>query len=176
MVAELLVLRLVHTLAAATLVGAIIFNYFIVRPALRFIPAAPAVVVAQRVGVGFTYLGWISLGLLAVSGVLRLALDGRLWAMLSPAFVGSGSGRLVLLMIGAWAITVIGSAAMTFLLQPVLLHRLTIRSNPDLLAVERRRDAQVRASEWLDRLQVLNLVSALMAVFAGTAVAFGGVF
>lgn len=176
MATELLILRLIHTLSAAALIGAIVFNFFIVRPALRFIPAAPAVVVAQRVGIGFTYLGWISLGLLALSGFLRLLVDGRLGEILTEQFLGSGSGQSVILMIASWAVTVISAGVMTLLLQPRLLRKLTVRSNPDLAAVEKRRSVQVRASAWLDRLQVVNLVFTVLAASAGIAAAFGGFF
>jgi hypothetical protein len=44
----LFTLRLIYIFSAAFLMGSAIFNYFLLRPALRLIPPAHAVVVAQR--------------------------------------------------------------------------------------------------------------------------------
>ena len=80
----LLTLRLIHIFSAAFLVGAGIFNYFLLRPTLRLIPPAHAVVVAQRVGTLFTYLGWTALVLLFLSGLSRLYMLGALNILTDP--------------------------------------------------------------------------------------------
>ena len=74
----LFTLRLIYIFSAAFLVGSAIFNYFLLRPALRLIPPAHAGVVAQRVGTLFTYLGWAALVLLFLRGLSRLYMLGAL--------------------------------------------------------------------------------------------------
>ena len=74
----MLIVREVHVLSAIILVGAIVFNYGFLRPALNKIPPAHAVVVNQRVGTIFTIIGLTCLGLLLASGITRLLLVGML--------------------------------------------------------------------------------------------------
>lgn len=171
-----LLLRTLHILAAATLIGAVIFNYFLLRPALRFIPPAPAVVIGQRVGTAFTWLGWITLVILGITGGLRLFLQDRFWTLFTPWIYSSNAGWALLVMVLAWLVTVSSAAWMTFLLRPVLMSKLTVQSNPDLAAVERRRAAQMASSLWLDRLQLVNVVFTILAALAGSSVTYGGWF
>lgn len=169
----LLTLRVIHILAAGVLVGSVIFSYFLLRPALRLIPPAHAVVVAQRVGTLFTYLGWAALGLLFLSGLLRLA---------DPLVVfrfhlyTSSYGRSLAMMILFWFLTVVSSTIMTFVLRPKLMKKLSVSSNPTLADVEKRRASQIAASSWMDRLQFANAVTSTLALIAGASIAFGGLF
>lgn len=174
----ILVLRILHILAAAVLVGGAFFNYFLVRPALRLIPPAHAVVIGQRVGNYFTYLGWVTLIVLGITGGLRLYfnLQENFLRVFTLEYYASGSGRAILLMVLAWLVTVISAGIMTFALRPVLMSKLTVQSNPDLAAVERRRAAQMASSLWLDRLQLLNVISTTIAALGGASVLYGGLF
>lgn len=176
MLALLLVLRLIHIFAAATLVGSVIFNYFLLRPALRLIPPAHAVVIAQRVGSLFTYTGWTALVLLFLSGLLQLYYTGRLWLLISLDLYTHGPGRSLALMLLFWLITVTSSSIMTFGLRPKLMKKLTVSSNPTLADVEKRRADQISASAWLDRWQLVNLITSTLALIAGASIAFGGLF
>ena len=132
-------LRIIHIFAAAVWVGSVIFNFYLLRPALRLIPAAHAVVIAQRVGTLFTYTGWTALGLLVFSGVLRLHYNEDL-------------------------------------AQIFTLELYTASSNPKLADVEKRRITQVEASLWLDRLNLINVITSTLALIAGASAVFGGLF
>lgn len=172
----LLTFRVIHILAAAILVGSAIFNYFLVRPALRLIPPAHAVVMAQRIGTSLTVLGWAVLFLLPASGFLRLYMLGGLGALLTTELYGSGYGRSLALMILFWFLTLINSAVMTFLLRPVLMKKLSVESNPRLSDVEKRRLAQAGASTWMERLQLAAVISSTLALIAGASMLSGGLF
>lgn len=172
----LFILRVIHDFAAATLVGSVIFNYFLLRPALRLIPPAHAVVVAQRVGTVFTYTGWASLILLFLSGLLRLYYTGRLGFIFTLDLYAHAPGRSLALMIFFWFVTVLSSTIMTFTLRPKLMKKLIISANPTLADVEKRRATQIAASAWLDRLQLSNVITAIIAMLAGVAIAYGGLF
>ncbi|MBI4523592.1 MAG: hypothetical protein HY695_07255 [Deltaproteobacteria bacterium] len=172
----LFILRIVHDLAAAILVGSVIFSYFLLRPALRLIPPAHAVVVAQRVGNLFTYTGWTALVLLFLSGLLRLYYTGRLGFIFTLGLFAHGPGRSLAIMILFWFFTVVSSTAMTFVLRPKLMKKLTISANPTLADVEKRRATQMTASTWLDRLQLSNVITSTLALIAGAAIAHGGLF
>lgn len=172
----LLILRIFHVLAACALVGSVAFHYLILRRAFGLIPPAYAVVIGQRVGTEFNYLGWAALGTLGATGVARTLIDGRLFQLLTPEFYGGGANRSLALMIVGWAVSVAAAAAMTILLRPVLMGKLPWRSEPDLAAVVKRRDAQTTASLWMGRLQVVTLAFSTLAVVAGASVMYGGLF
>jgi hypothetical protein len=65
---------------------------------------------------------------------------------------------------------------MTFALRPKLMKKLIVSSNPTLADVEKRRQDQMAASTWLDRLQFLNLITSTLALIAGASIALGGLF
>ncbi len=176
MLTLLFILRLIHVLAAATLVGSVIFNYFLLRPTLRLIPPAHAVVIAQRVGSLFTYTGWGALIVLFLSGLLRLYFTGRLWLLVSLDLYLHAPGRSLALMVIFALLTVASSSYMTFALRPKLMKKLIVSSNPTLADVEKRRQDQMTASAWLDRLQLLNLITSTLAAIAGASIAVGGLF
>lgn len=176
MATELLVLRVLHVLGAAALIGAVLFNYLIVRPSLRLIPPAHAVVIGQSVGTGFMYLGWVALLVLGLSGTLRMLIDERFWHLLDPLFYASGSGRAIGIMVLSWIVTLVSAAVMTWILRPVLMSKLSPKASPDLAAVERRRAAQMAANQQLERLQIINAVFATLAAVAGASVSYGGLF
>jgi len=170
------ILRLIHILAAATLVGSVIFNYFLLRPTLRLIPPAHAVVIAQRVGSLFTYTGWAALILLFLSGLLRLYFTGRLWLLVSLDLYAHAPGGSLAFMLLFWLLTVASSAYMTYALRPKLMKKLSVSSNPTLADVEKRRQDQMAASAWLERLQLLNFITSTIAAIAGASIAAGGLF
>ena len=176
MVPVLIILRILHILAAAGLVGSVIFNYFIVRRAFSLIPPAHAVVIGQRIGTEFNYLGWTSMAVLGITGVLRMALDGRLPRIITAQFYAAGSGRAIGLMIISWLVSVASAAAMTAFLRPVLMSKLKAESNPSLADVEKRRTAQLAANQWMGRLQVVSLVFGILAVIGGASAMYGGLF
>ena len=172
----LLTIRLIHIFSAGVLVGSVIFNYFLLRPALRLIPPAHAVVIAQRVGTLFTYTGWSALVLLFLSGLTRLYLTGDLGILISRELFIHGHGRSLALMILSWLTAVVSSSIMTFTLRPRLMRKLLVGSNPTLADVEKRRTTQMESSVWLDRLQLLNVITSISAMIAGASIMYGGLF
>lgn len=172
----LMTLRLIHILAAAALVGSVVFNYVILRPALLLIPPPQAVVIAQRTGTAFAILGWVTLGLLVLSGALRLHLQGMLAALFTPDFYTTAYGRALGLMVFFWLVTLVNSSIMVFILRPTLLRKLPVEPNPGLSDVVKRQAAQAVASKWLGRLQLATVIAAMLALVAGGSVMFGGLF
>ncbi|MFQ5851427.1 MAG: hypothetical protein ACE5JU_12660 [Candidatus Binatia bacterium] len=172
----LLILRIIHVLSAAVLVGFTLFSYFVLRPVLQLIPPAHAVVVAQRVGTLFTYTGWTALGLLFLSGVLRLYYAGDLVVIFSLDLYAHGHGRSLAIMILSWFVTVATSSIMTFVLRPRVMKKLAVNSNPSLADVEKRRTAQIAASTWLERLQLVIVIFSTLALIAGVSIMYGGLF
>jgi len=65
---------------------------------------------------------------------------------------------------------------MTITLRPTLVRKLDPTANPTLSDVEARRTAQLLASGWLDRLQLVNLAGSTLALLAGASTMFGGFF
>jgi uncharacterized membrane protein len=169
-------LRIIHIFAAAVWVGSVIFNFYLLRPALRLIPAAHAVVIAQRVGTLFTYTGWTALGLLVFSGVLRLHYNEDLAQIFTLELYTTSYGRALGMMIFFWFLTVVDVAIISFVLRPRLIKKLSASSNPKLADVEKRRITQVEASLWLDRLNLINVITSTLALIAGASAVFGGLF
>jgi uncharacterized membrane protein len=172
----LFTLRLIHDVAAAFWIGSVIFNYCLLRPTLLLIPAAHAVVVSQRVGTIFLYTGWTALSLLVLSGLLRLYLMGDLGVLVSAELFAYGHGRALALMIIAWLITVTNVAIISFVLRPRLIQKLAVSSNPSFADVEKRRAAQLTAYQWLERVNLINVAVATIAVMAGASISEGGLF
>ncbi|MFQ5684011.1 MAG: hypothetical protein ACE5HC_12145 [Candidatus Binatia bacterium] len=176
LVALLSTLRIIHILAAAVWVGSVFFNYFLLRPALLRIPVPHAVVVAQRVGTIFLYTGWTALGLLFASGALRLYYADQIPLIFTLGFYAYGQGRSIAVMILAWFITVVDVAIISFVLRPRLIQKLSVSSNPRHADVEKRRAAQIAASEWLERLNLINVITSTLALIAGASIMYGGLF
>ncbi len=171
-----LTLRIIHIFAAAILVGSVIFNYYFLRPALTLIPPAHAVVVAQRVGTVFTYLGWVALALLVFSGALRLHYNEDLAQIFTLELYTTSYGRALGMMIFFWFLTVVNSTIMTFVLRPKLMKKLSVTANPSLADVERRRATQIAASLWVDRLQLIIVFTSTLALITGASAVHGGLF
>jgi uncharacterized membrane protein len=172
----LLILRLIHILAASYLIGSSVYGYYLLRPALRQIPPAHSVVIAQRVGTLFTYTGWTAIALLFLSGILRVYFSGRLAFLFTLDLYAYGPGRSLALMIFSWFVSAVSSSIMTFALRPRLLRKLMVSSNPTLADVEKRRTTQIASSKWLERLQLVNLIAWTLAAIAGGSIPFGGLF
>jgi len=150
----LLTLRLIHISSAAFSVGAATFNYFPLRPALRLIQPAHVVVVAQRVGTLFTYLGWTVLVLLFLSGLSRLYMLGALSILTDLELYTTSYGRSLGFMILFWFLTVLSSTYITFVLRPKLMNKLSVSANPTLA----------------------NVITAILALISGTSLLHNGLF
>ncbi len=176
MLTLLMILRAIHVLSASYLLGSSVYGYYLLRPSLTLIPPAHSVVIAQRVGTLFTYTGWTALGLVFLSGLLRLYLMGRLWLLFTLDLYTHAPGRALALMILSWLVSVVSSSIMTFGLRPRLMRKLMVSANPTLADVEKRRITQISSSTWLERFQLANLVAWTLAAIAGASISFGGLF
>ncbi|MBI4289063.1 MAG: hypothetical protein HY671_11635 [Chloroflexi bacterium] len=168
------IVREVHVLSAIILVGAIVFNYTFVTPELNKIPAAYPVVVIQKVGTVFTWVGLTTLGLLLATDLTRLFLVG-LWAyLMDPFFYPDRYGRWLAVMLVGWTAVLAGSLIMTFMLRPKLTHKLPFGPNPTPADVDRRRPARIAVSNLLDKLQPINLIFGVLVAVAGAPLIIGG--
>jgi hypothetical protein len=79
-------------------------------------------------------------------------------------------------MILFWFLTVASSVYMTFVLRPRLMNKLSVSANPTLADVERRRAAQMSSSTLLDRFQLANIITAILALISGTSLLHNGLF
>lgn len=120
----LALVKVIHLLAVMALVGGTFFNYTLVRPAQKAIPPPQAAVIATKVGRWFTWLVWIAIPTILLSGLLRLILMGRWNELFSLGFYVSQYGRWLLLGVVFWAAMVVSASVITFYLNPALTRKL----------------------------------------------------
>lgn len=172
----LMLLRIVHVMAAVLFVGAAIFTSFLVRPTLRLVPPASAAVIAHRLGTWFAVLGWVILIVLPLTGVGRLYLQGMLGALISWDFYTTGYGRGLAIMIVSWLATSVTWALMTLMLRQEVMTAAPVTSNPGPAAIGTRRGEGLVSSARIERLQLAAVISSTIALIAGSSVLFGGLF
>jgi uncharacterized membrane protein len=164
-------LHALHLVAVAIYAGGGFMLHGPLRRALRMIPPGQASIVGSRVGRDFTYLSWMSLVLLGLTGYWMAFRYGwgdvsapfTLW--INPLALQTSKGMAMLVMALAWLIIVISAAIITFVLRP----RLSLRVTSDATAEAANRAVATisRADRWLDILALTNFVLATVAVLAG---------
>jgi uncharacterized membrane protein len=167
-----MVLRVVHTFAAAFLVGAVIFYYFLVRPSLRLIPPAHGAVITRRLATLTVYLSWTGLALLIVSGLLRLYLREELAVFLSPELFTQSHYRALALMSVAWLLLVV----ITFFMMLVLRTRLAGTSSLAVPPGDKQNTTHAQGVRQLDLLYRLAVIASCLALLAGFSMIEGGLF
>src|SRR3954451_1956378 len=106
---------IVHIYSAIVLVGSMFFNAFILGPALRRIPPAQAATVGDKIGAGLRISGPASLGLLVVTGLLRLNYMKLLGKMFTWSFMTTMYGSRIWLMFVSWfVLTVPGTVSLAW--------------------------------------------------------------
>ena len=164
-------LHALHLVAVAIYAGGGLMLHGPLRRALRMIPPGQASIVGSRVGRDFTYLSWMSLVLLGLTGYWMAFRYG--WADVSalstlwinPLALQTSKGVAMLVMALAWLIIVISASIITFVLRPRLSLRVT--SDATVEAANRAMAMISRADRWLDILALTNFVLATVAVLAG---------
>jgi uncharacterized membrane protein len=164
-------LHALHLLAVAAYAGGSFMLHGPLRRALRMIPPGQASIVGSRVGRDFTYLSWVSLILLGVTGYWMafrygwadVSSPGTLW--INSVTLQTAKGVAMLVMALAWWIIVVSAAIITFVLRPRLSLRLT--SDATAEAANRAVAAISRADRWLDVLAITNFALATVALMAG---------
>ena len=164
-------LHALHLLAVAVYAGGGFMLHGPLRRALRMIPPGQASIVGSRVGRDFTYLSWVSLILLGLTGYWMafrygwadVSAPSTLW--INPLALQTPKGMAMLVMAFAWLIIVISASIITFVLRPRLSLRVT--SDATTEAANRTVATISRADRWLDILALTSFVLATVAVLAG---------
>ena len=158
-----------HILAAAVWIGGMVFLALVLVPVVRrpeYRDHASRLV--QHTGTRFRWVGWVCLGILAVSGFVNLDFRGIGWAALTHAgFWLSPFGRILGIKLLVVAVILGLSAWHDFGVGP----RATTAWARDPASAEAARLR--RLASWFGR---LNLVLALVTVGLAVALVRGGLF
>jgi uncharacterized membrane protein len=155
----------VHVLAALLWLGGMLFLAVVGAPVLRHVqPDSLRALIFRQLGTAFRRAGWISVGILLVTGTLNLAFRGWLrWeVLLEPAFWGSGPGRTLAWKLAAVTVMLVTQAVHDFWHGPRASR--TEPGSPEALRF--RRQAALFAR--------LNAVVALILVYVSVRLARGG--
>jgi len=159
-----IVITTLHILAGIMWTGSLLFMSLLLVPALRTLENPPLMArLIQTVGRRYRVAGWISLGVLLVTGYLALNVRGISHAMLvDPAFWSSTFGQTL-----AWKLTlfagVVGLSAAHDIMSGPRLRRLR-ETNP--AAAERQR----MLASWMGR---VTLALSLLIVALGVMLVRG---
>ncbi len=161
-----------HALGVATYVGGAIIMEFVVGPAQKAIPPAQAQVMGKKAADRFLWFAWGSLGLIAVSGLLRLFSTNAEKLLFGSAAFDVSLGRTYLVKSVLWLVLVVNGLIITFVLRP----KLSARSGSGTSATQAQshQQDQVRAANrilWLTR---VDLAVAVVLVLLGSSLGFGG--
>jgi copper resistance protein D len=155
----------VHVLAALLWLGGMFFLAAVGAPVLRSVePPALRAELFRRLGEQFRTVGWVTIGVLVVTGTANLYFRGLLrmdlWS--NPAFWSSGYGQALMWKLIAVTLMIVISAVHDFVLGPSAA-RLQAGS-PNALRARRR-------AGWLAR---VNAMVGLVLVVAAVHLARGG--
>jgi copper resistance protein D len=149
----------IHVLAALLWLGGMFFLAAVGAPVLRKVePPALRAQLFNALGTQFRTVGWITIGVLLVTGVLNLHFRGLLRADLwvNPAFWSSGYGQALAWKLGAVTIMVGVSAIHDFVHGPAASR--LVPGSPEALAMRKR-------AAWLARINaVVGIILVLAAV------------
>jgi hypothetical protein len=154
-----------HLFAVVALVGSLIFNTLVLMPALKRVPPAHSSVISEKIGSALMWLGLGSLGVLGVTGVVLVWVQGTLGQVLNLAFWTSGYGWRLGLMFVSWLGLVCTGTLSAVWYRRVLKPKLPYTAG--LRELEERRAAQQRVAAWQDGLAYANLALALLALLGG---------
>lgn len=165
-----------HDIAIAVYIGGAVAMEYVLNPAQRAIPPAQAQVMGQKTADRFLWLVWGSLGLILVTGALRLERAQMLdweWPFFSGLLTLSQPyGRTVLVMFLIWCILVINGLIITFVLRPRLAGKLSARTTASGVAAAQ--GSKMQAATWVERLTRFDIVAAVAAALLGVSLASGG--
>lgn len=165
-----------HVLAFAVYIGGLFYSEFVLTPAADAVAPAQGVVVRRKAGDMQAIVAWSSLGVILVTGILRLssmnALDLSGTFLLDPDIASSGYGRTIFLMFGLWCVLVGLGVLMTFVLRPVLIGKI----DPKLSQQERqqRQDRMMVAARWMTVVLRVDLAVAVAIAVLGVSLRYGG--
>ncbi|SRR6266496_4385280 len=164
----LVITMIVHILAIVIYLGGTFFMDLLLVPALNRIPPAQAAIVSQRTGEIFAVTAWITLGLIAASGLTFLYLSGSLGLDLFLHPYGWLIGAKTFLFL----LLVVNGLIMTIGIRPRLNAPLPLKTTESELKAKQA--DMMSAASTLNRLIRLNLIIASLAVILGVTLTFGG--
>lgn len=117
----MLLIRVLHLLAAAVWVGGTVALVVVAVPPVRRLEGRERATVLGELGRRWRLLGWGALGLLVATGLASAALDGRLRY---HRLLHEGSGIVLIVKAALVAALVAAAAAHDFVLGPRLAHQI----------------------------------------------------
>ena len=168
---------IVHDLSVATYIGGAVAMEWVLGPAQNSIPPAQSQVMGQKTADRFLWLVWGALGLILVTGILRLDKLGWIsltsWPILGPGMaLSSDYGRTIWTMLGLWCVLVLNGAIMTFYLRPRLAGKL--KAGATSAGVQASMQAKQEAAKWVGRITKADIVIACTIALFGASLRFGG--
>lgn len=161
-----------HVLGVAVYLGGSIIMEFVVGPAQKAIPPAQAQVMGKKTADRFLIFVWSALGLIVLSGVLRLYAIGAERMLLGSNLWETAYGRTLLAMVVLWCILVVNGSIITFVLRPKLAGR--SGSGVSAAQAQAHQQGQINAAQWVERLTRVDLGVALVVALLGSALQYGG--
>jgi uncharacterized membrane protein len=162
-----------HVLGVAVYLGGSIIMEFVVGPAQKAIPPAQAQVMGKKTADRFLVFVWSALGLIVISGIMRLYSTGTEMFITGAALWDNSYGRTLLAMVILWCVLVINGSIITFVLRPKLVGR--TGAGVSATQVTAHQEGQMKAAEWVERISRIDLGIALVVALLGTALQFGGI-
>lgn len=165
-----------HDISIAVYIGGAVAMEFILGPAQASIPPAQAQVMGQKTADRFLWFVWGALGLILLTGALRLEGLGMLswkWPFFeSPLALSESYGRTLLAMFLLWCVLALNGALITFVFRPRLSGKLSSRTST--AQVTASQGARMEAATWVQRLTRADLVVALLIALMGASLKWGG--
>lgn len=158
----------IHILATMVWIGGILFMVFVVVPVLRKKELkSSAAVLVEKVGVQFRAVGWVSLIILLITGILNLGFLGYHWSDLWSGTLWKGAfGHILAVKLFFVSLIYLISAIHDFYIGPKATE--LWKENPDNPVAKKLR----KQASWIGR---FNLLFGLIVVFEAIQLVFGKV-
>jgi uncharacterized membrane protein len=162
-----------HVLGVATYLGGSIIMEFVVGPAQKAIPPAQAQVMGKKTADRFLVFVWSALGLIVISGIMRLYSMGTETFLTGAKLWETAYGRNLMSMVILWCVLVVNGSIITFVLRPKLVGR--TGAGVSAAQVQSHQQGQIKAAQWVERITRIDLGIALVVALLGTSLQFGGI-
>jgi len=161
-----------HLLGVAGYLGGSFTMEVVLAPAQKAIPPAQAQVMGAKTADRFLLVAWGSLGLLGLSGLLRLFAMEQQAIFTSGGLFSSSYGRSLFGMMFLWLVLVINGLIITFVFRPKLKARTAAKGTST--QVQAHQQGQLAAAKWIGRLTRIDLAIAFIVVLFGSSLRYGG--